>query len=295
MSAAEIETGFDFFEIRKNQTRSQPCIITVAITGSVPRKEHNPAVPIAVSEQVESTQAAFEAGAAIVHVHVRNDDQSTTSNPDKFADFQERIRRHCPGIIVQFSTGGRSGVGSERGGMLHHRPDMASLATGSCNFPTRVYENSPDLIRELAGKMTRYGVKPEIEVFDLAMLFNAVDYARDGLLSPPLHVQFVLGVKHAQPADREVLAFEVAKLKALMPEATWVAAGIGRHQLEVNRWCLEMGGHCRTGLEDNVRWDRGRLAASNAELVRRVADLCAEYDRVVATPAVARGILGLRP
>jgi 3-oxoadipate:acetyl-CoA acetyltransferase len=270
-----------------------PCIITVAITGSVPRKENNPAVPITVTEQIESTHEAFEAGAALVHVHVRNDDQSTTSDPDKFAEFQERIRKLCPGIIVQFSTGGRSGVGSERGGMLHHRPDMASLSTGSVNFPTRVYENPPDLIRELAGKMTQFDVKPEIEVFDLAMLYNAIDYAREGLLTSPLHVQFVLGVKHAQPVDRDVLDFEVSKLKSLMPDATWVAAGIGRHQLDVNRWCLEMGGHCRTGLEDNVRWDKGRLAKSNAELVSRVAALCTEYNRVPATPATARQILGL--
>jgi uncharacterized protein (DUF849 family) len=276
-----------------NSGGSRPCIITVAITGSVPRKENNPAVPITVSEQVESTHAAFEAGAALVHVHVRNDDQSTTSDPDKFAEFQQRIHAHCPGIIVQFSTGGRSGVGSERGGMLHHAPDMASLSTGSCNFPTRVYENPPELIQELAEKMNRYGVKPEIEVFDLAMLYNAVNYAREGLLKAPLHVQFVLGVKHALPAHRDILEFQVAKLEALMPDATWVAAGIGRHQLDVNRWSLEMGGHCRTGLEDNVRWDKTRLAASNAELVTRVATLCAEYDRVVATPAVARGILGL--
>ena len=272
-----------------------PCIITVAITGSVPRKEHNPAVPITLNEQLESTHAAFEAGAALVHVHVRNDDQSTTSNPDKFAAFQERIRPLCPGIIVQFSTGGRSGVGSERGGMLHLRPDMASLATGSCNFPTRVYENSPDLIGELAGKMRAHDVKPEIEVFDLAMLYNAVDYANAGIVQAPLHVQFVLGVKHALPAHRDLLAFQVAKLRELMPDATWVAAGIGRHQFEVNRWCLEMGGHCRTGLEDNVRWDRARLAASNAELVGRVAELCAEHRRSVATPRVARALLGLRP
>jgi len=272
---------------------SPPCIITVAITGSVPRKENNPAVPITVSEQVESTHAAYEAGAAMVHVHVRNDDQSTTSNPDKFADFKERIRRHCPDIILQFSTGGRSGVGSERGGMLHLRPEMASLSTGSVNFPTRVYENPPDLIQELAGKMNQYGVKPEIEVFDLAMLYNAINYARDGLLKTPLHVQFVLGVKHALPAERDILEFEVAKLKERMPDATWVAAGIGRHQLDVNRWCLEMGGHCRTGLEDNVRWDKTRLAASNAELVARVNDLCAEHNREVASPAAARQILGI--
>jgi len=270
-----------------------PCIITVAITGSVPRKENNPAVPITVTEQVESTHASYEAGAAMVHVHVRNDDQTTTSNPDKFAEFKERIRRHCPDIILQFSTGGRSGVGSERGGMLHHRPEMASLSTGSVNFPTRVYENPPDLIVELAEKMTQHGVKPEIEVFDLAMLYNAIDYARNGLLKAPLHVQFVLGVKHALPAERDILEFEVGKLRTLMPDATWVAAGIGRHQLDVNRWCLEMGGHCRTGLEDNVRWDKTRLAASNAELVARVRDLCAEYNRDVASPAVAREILGL--
>jgi uncharacterized protein (DUF849 family) len=275
------------------EANAQPCIITIAITGSLPRKENNPAVPITTTEQIESTHAAFEAGATVVHVHVRNDDQSPTSNPDKFAAFQEGIRKFCPGIIVQFSTGGRSGVGSERGEMLQHRPDMASLSTGSCNFPTRVYENSPELIEELALKMNRYGVKPEIEVFDLAMLYNAVKYARNGLLRVPLHVQFVLGVKNALPAERDILEFEVAKVRELMPETTWVAAGIGRHQLEVNRWCLEMGGHCRTGLEDNVRWDKNRLAESNAELVNRVTDLCAEYGRTVAAPEAARKILGL--
>jgi uncharacterized protein (DUF849 family) len=289
----ERATLFRYSFLVKNSSRL-PCIITVAITGSLPRKENNPAVPITVIEQVESTHAAFEAGATVVHLHVRNDDQSPTSAPDKFAEFQERIRKLCPGIIVQFSTGGRSGVGSERGGMLHHRPDMASLSTGSCNFPTRVYENPPDLIQELAEQMKRHHVKPEIEVFDLAMLYNAVNYARGGLIQTPLHMQFVLGVKHALPAERDLLQFEVAKLKELMPEATWVAAGIGRHQLEVNRWCLEMGGHCRTGLEDNVRWDKTRLAESNAELVKRVADFCAEYRRPVATPEVARSILGLK-
>ena len=273
-----------------------PCIITVAITGSRPRKEHNPAVPITLSEQLESTHEAFEAGAALVHVHVRNDDGSTSSSPEKFAAFQEGIRPLCPGIIVQFSTGGRSGVGAaERGGMLPLRPDMASLTTGSCNFPTRVYENPPELINDLAGRMREFDVKPEIEVFDLAMLYSAVDFARAGTVGCPLHVQFVLGVKNALPVDRDILNFQVSKLHQLMPDATWVAAGIGRHQLEINRWALEMGGHCRTGLEDNVRWDKTRLAASNAELVARVADLCGEYGRPVATPTEARQILGLRP
>ncbi len=270
-----------------------PCIITVAITGSVPRKEHNPAVPVTVPEQILSTREAFEAGAALAHVHVRNDDGSTTSDPEKFAVLQAGIRQHCPGMIVQFSTGGRSGEGTERGGMLSHRPDMASLATGSVNFPLRIYENSPELIRDLARKMLEYDIKPEIEVFDLSMLYQALNLVDEGLIKAPLHMQFVLGVKNALPATRQVFDFLVAELQRLMPEATWVAAGIGRQQLEVNRWCLEAGGHCRTGLEDNIRWDKSRLAASNGELVVRVAGLCADYGRHPASASEARAILGL--
>lgn len=250
-------------------------------------------MPITVSEQIESTQEAFEAGAAIAHVHVRNDDQSPTSDPERFARLSEGLRKHCPGMIIQFSTGGRSGKGSERGGMLYLKPDMASLSTGSCNFPTIIYENHPTLIHELAAKMMEYGIKPEIEVFDLSMLYQALRLAEEGVLRTPLHVQFVFGVKNAMPAIRDVLEFQVAQLKKLAPEATWTAAGIGRHQFEVNRWSLELGGHCRTGLEDNVRIDRNRLAASNAELVKQVVSLCADYGRRPATPAEARRMLGL--
>jgi 3-keto-5-aminohexanoate cleavage enzyme len=271
-----------------------PTIITVAITGSVPRKENNPAVPITPEEQIESTQAAFEAGATVAHIHVRNDDQSPTSDPARFARVQEGLRRHCPGLIIQFSTGGRSGKGSERGMMLDLAPDMASLSTGSVNFPTIIYENHPTLIAELAARMKRFGVKPEIEVFDLSMLYQAVRMAEEGLLESPLHVQFVFGIKNAMPAIRQVLEFEVSELRRLMPRATWAAAGIGAAQLEVNRWTLELGGHCRTGLEDNVRFDRTRLASSNAELVKRVADLCADYGTRPATAAEARAVLGLR-
>ena len=272
---------------------SDPCIITVAITGSVPRREDNPAVPITIAEQIESTHAAFEAGASLAHLHVRNDDQSTTSDPGRFLALKEGLEKHCPGMILQFSTGGRSGVGAERGLMLRHRPDMASLSTGSCNFPTRVYDNSPELIDDLAQKMRDYNIKPEIEIFDLAMLYNALDMAGDGRITGPLHVQFVLGVKNALPARREILEFEVAQLRSLAPDATWAAAGIGRFQLEVNRWVLEMGGHCRTGLEDNIRMDRSTLAPSNAALVKRVVDLCPEYDRRPATTDEARRILSL--
>ena len=272
-----------------------PCIITVAITGSLPRKENNPAVPITIPEQVESTQAAFEAGATLAHLHVRNDDQSSTSDPARFARLQEELRRHCPGMILQFSTGGRSGAGRERGAMLALRPDMASLATGSCNFPTRVYENAPDLVDWLAAEMLAHGVKPEIEAFDLSMIFKAVEMQRAGRIRAPLHVQFVMGVKNAMPVDRAAFEFYVATLRRLAPDATWTGAAIGKDQLTLNRWSLELGGHCRTGLEDNVRWDRTTLAPSNAALVARVADLCPAYGRRPATVPEARAILNLPP
>ena len=272
-----------------------PCVISVAITGSVPRKKDNLAVPITIAEQVESTQAAYEAGASLVHVHVRDEQENASSDPERFAALQQGIRRYCPDIIIQFSTGGRGRLFAQRGAMLYLKPDMASLATGSVNFPTIVYQNPPDFIRTLAQQMIDHGIKPEIEIFDLAMLYNTADMLRDGLLIPPVHVQFVLGVKHALPARREILEFEVAQLRNVLPDATWTAAGIGRHQLDVNHWALTLGGHCRTGLEDNVRWDRDTLAESNAQLVARVAALCRDYGRPVATPAQARQLLHLPP
>lgn len=271
-----------------------PCIITVAITGSVPKKADTPAVPVAVSEQIESTHAAFEAGASLVHIHVRDQDERPSSDPDKFGEVQEGIAKHCPGIIIQFSTGARGREASERAGMLHHGPDMASLATGSVNFPTFVNENPQDFVRDLARTMKDGGIKPECELFDLAMLYNAADLVAEGLLEDPPHVQFVMGIKGAQPALRQILEFELAELRRLLPNATWTAAGLGRHQLEVNHWALELGGHCRTGLEDNIRYDKTRLAESNAELVARVAGLCPRYDRHPASPAEARALLGLR-
>ena len=274
---------------------ADPCIITVAITGSVPRKKDNPALPVTIAEQVESTHEAFEAGATLVHVHVRDENENSSSDPERFARLQEGVATHCPGMIMQFSTGGRGRQMEQRGAMLYLKPDMASLATGSVNFPTIVYENPPDFVRHLAKTMLDHGIKPEIEVFDLAMLYNTADLVAEGLIADPPHVQFVFGVRHALPARREILEFELAQLKKLLPRATWTAAGIGRYQLEVNRWSLELGGHCRTGLEDNVRWDKETLAPSNAALVRRVAELCGEHGRKVATPAEARALLGLAP
>ena len=270
---------------------TNPCIICVAITGSVPRKEDNPAVPTTISEQVESTHEAYEAGASIVHAHVRMDDQTPTSDPERFARLKEALEKYCPGMILQFSTGGRSGAGRERGGMLSLAPDMASLTVGSNNFPTRVYENSPDLVDWLASEMLKYKVKPEIEAFDLSHIFQAAKMQADGRLQGPLYVQFVMGVKNAMPADKRSFDYFVETLGRLAPDAQWCAAGIGRHQIEVNEWCVAAGGHCRTGLEDNIRIDRDTLAPSNAALVRRVVDLCDRYARPVATAAQARAIL----
>jgi uncharacterized protein (DUF849 family) len=273
---------------------TKPCIICVAITGSVPRKKDNPAVPVTIEEQIESTQASFEAGATICHAHVRDENENPTSDPDRFAALKEGLEKYCPGMIIQFSTGGRSGNGRDRGGMLPLRPDMASLTVGSNNFPTRVYENSPDLVDWLSSEMLVHDIKPEIEAFDLSHIFQAAKMQADGRLAGPIYVQFVMGVKNAMPVDRKVFDFYVETLKRLSPESEWCAAGVGPGQIMLNEWCVAKGGHARTGLEDNVRWDKDSLAPSNAALVGRVVDLCHKYDRPVATVAEARGLLGLR-
>lgn len=272
-----------------------PAIVTVAITGSLPRKKDNPAVPVTPSEQIESTHEAYEAGASLVHIHVRNPDETPSSNPELYARVQEGVRKHCPGMIVQFSTGGRGRNQNERGAMLYLKPDMASLATGSVNFPASVYENPPDFVEGLAKTMLEHDIKPEIEVFDLSMLYNAATLVAKGLLKPPAHVQFVMGIPNALPAKRSVLEFMIKELADVLPGATWTAAGIARHQAEVSDWALELGGHTRTGLEDNVKVGKNRLAASNAELVRLAVERCARHGRRPATPAEARRLLGLRP
>jgi 3-keto-5-aminohexanoate cleavage enzyme len=278
-----------------NPHAGKPCIICVAITGSLPTKDNNPAVPITVAEQIESTQEAFEAGATIAHCHVRDDEGKPTSDPERFARLKEGLEKHCPGMIVQLSTGGRSGAGRTRGGMLPLRPDMASLTTGSNNFPTRVYENPPDLIDWLAAEMSRYDVMPEIECFDLSHILKAADMKRKGQIKGTPYVQFVMGVKNAMPVDRHVFDYYIQTVHRLFgPDAPWCAAGIGPAQIVLNDWAVSSGGHARTGLEDNVRLDRDTLAPSNAALVQRVTALCDRYERPVADWKTARAILGLR-
>lgn len=274
---------------------TEPCIICVAITGSLPTKANNPAVPISVPEQIESTHEAFEAGAAICHAHVRNEDETPSSDPEKFARLKEGLEKDCPGMIIQFSTGGRSGAGKTRGGMLPLRPDMASLSVGSNNFPTRVYENPPDLVDWLAAEMKTHEVKPEVEAFDLSHILKAAQMHRDGQIVDTPYVQFVMGVRNAMPADRDVFDFYVKTVRRLFGDTVhWCAAGIGAAQLTLNEWAISSGGHARTGLEDNVRLDKTTLATSNAALVRRTVEICAKHGRSVATPQQAREMLRLR-
>ena len=272
---------------------SKPCIICVASTGSLPTKKDNPNVPISISEQIESTHESFEAGATICHAHVRNEDETPTSDPEKFALLKEGISKHCPDMIIQFSTGGRSGSGKERGGMLPLKPDMASLSVGSNNFPTRVYENSPELILWLAEQMRIHKVMPEVEAFDLSHIINAIDMHSKGLIYGDLYVQFVMGVKNAMPADETIFKFYVELMQKRAPKSEWCGAGIGANQILVNEWSIKAGGHTRVGLEDNVRLDKETLAPSNAALVKRAVELCELYNRPVATSQEARNLLGL--
>jgi len=274
----------------------EPVVIAVAITGSVPRKKDNPAVPITPTEQIESTHQAFEAGATLAHIHVRNDDESPSSDPERFAAVQAGIVKHCPGMIVQFSTGGRGRDPSARGSALYLKPDMASLSTGSVNFPTIVYENHTTLVTDLATKMRDNGIRPEIEIFDLSHLHGARRLVDAGLMDERPHVQFVMGVQNAMPAEEHLLDLMLDELSRVLPRATWTAAGIGRNQAPVMEWALKRGADAvRTGLEDNVRISKDRLAASNAELVQAAAETIARHGRRVATPAEARAILGLKP
>ena len=272
-----------------------PVVIAVAITGSVPRKKDNPALPVTPSEQIESTHAAYEAGAALVHIHVRNPDESPSSDPDLFARVQEGVAKQCPGMIVQFSTGGRGRDQALRGSSLIHRPDMASLSTGSVNFPTIVYENAASLVIDLATRMQQNDILPEIEIFDLSHLHGARRLVDGGLMNERPHVQFVLGVKNAMPAEEHLLDLLLSELRRILPHATWTAAGIGVHQTPVMEWALARGADAvRTGLEDNIRITRDRLASGNAELVQLAVDAIEAHGRRPATASEARALLGLR-
>ncbi len=265
-------------------------IITVAPTGSVPTKSNTPHIPITPEEIIQTGVACERAGAAIIHVHARDPkDQSPSTDFALFKEICDGLRQET-NLIVQISTGGRAGAAYEdRSRRLSLAPEMASLTTGSVNFPTAVYANAPDLIGNLARDMQTHGVKPEIEVFDVGMIQNAVDLVGQGLMENPLHFDFVMGLKGAIPATIENLVH----LKSSLPrDATWTVAGIGAAQLPMGTHAIAMGGHVRVGLEDCIYFSKGRLA-TNEELVQRMADLAGTLLRSVATPDEARQILNL--
>lgn len=271
---------------------SHPLIITAALNGAEVTREQQPALPITSEELARAGIEAVQAGASILHLHARKPDGTPSHDPALFDEAIRLIQAECDPII-QISTGGSIGMtAEERLAPLVLRPEMASLTTGTVNFGDGVFHNPPDLVETFARRMTELGIKPEIEVFDTGMLTTALQLVRRGLLQPPLHVQFVLGVPGAMAGTPRNL-FHL--LESLPPEYTWTVAGIGRVQLPLTALAISLGGHVRVGFEDNIYYRKGELAQSNAQLVARVARLAAELERPVATPAEARALLGLPP
>lgn len=266
-------------------------IITVAPTGSIPKKKDTPHVPVTIEEIVGCALRCEDEGASIVHIHIRDEDENPSDDPRIFHEIVNRIRARSD-LIIQVSTGGRAGTDLEsRIQRLQMCPEMASLTTGSVNFRTSAYVNPPDLIEALAEEMHRLAIKPEMEIFDLSMINNAVALADRSLTDKPLHFNFVMGLQGAMPAKIGHLVHLATGLPA---ESTWTVSGIGAAQLKMNLHAVLMGGHVRVGLEDNIYYKKGELA-TNERLVERIVRLSKELGRDVATPDEARKILGLVP
>ncbi len=264
-------------------------IITVAPTGNVPTRETNPSLPLTPDEIAEDIFRCYQAGAAVAHLHARNEAGEPTADVEVFAAITERVRHKCD-MIIQFSTGARAGkTVAERGACIALKPEMASLTTGSSNFSNSVNFNSPELIIELAQKMDQNGVKPEIEVFDLSALEYAKYLVKKEILKPPLHINLVLGVPGSMGGTARNLFFLVESLPA---NCTWCVTAIGKAHRQLSALGLVLGGHVRTGLEDLNELEAG-IPVSNLQLVQRVATLAKAYGREIATPAEARKILGL--
>jgi 3-keto-5-aminohexanoate cleavage enzyme len=267
-------------------------IISVALTGSWTTRQHTPYVPLTPAEIAEQAIASWRAGAAIAHLHMRDANGVITCDPALYAEARERIRAAGCDIILNFSTGGGAGrtTEDERIAPVALGPEIASFDAGSTNFGDGVFMNSPAFLKRLAAAMLEHGVKPEIECFDAGMVTTALRMADEGLLRQPLYFQFVLGIKGAAPATVAQLSYMVSMLP---PGTPWSVCSVGRNQLPMNMAAIIMGGHARTGLEDNVYYSRGLLAAGNAHLVARLARLARELARPPASPDEARTILGL--
>ena len=265
-------------------------IITVAPTGNVPTREMNPHLPVTPEEIADSAVRCRKAGASLIHIHARDPNEKPTLDPQVFARIHSLVAKRTD-LIVQISTGGRAGMDAESRSAAVRllRPEMASLTTGSMNFPDRVYANSFELIELLARTMKEAGTKPEMEIFEPGMITNAQKLVAKELATEPLHFDFVLGSRGSLPATAKNLLY---LSETIPPGSTWTVAGIGRWQLPMAALAIVMGGHVRVGLEDNLYYRKGQLA-TNEQLVARVARIAAEVGRPVATPEEARQILGL--
>jgi 3-keto-5-aminohexanoate cleavage enzyme len=264
-------------------------ILTAAINGAEVTKADNPSLPITPDEVGEEALRCAEAGASIVHLHGRNPDGSPTQDIDTFRSYFSAVRDRSD-IIVQFSTGGAVGMDlEERIEALALCPEMATLTTGTCNFGESVFENSLPAIRLIAERQRQFGITPEIEVFDIGMLDTAIRLVEhEGVLRGPLHVDFVLGVPGAMNGDEQHLEYLVSRLPTGW---TWCVAGVGRHELRLARHALELGGHVRVGLEDNIYLSKGVLADGSHSLVSAVAHMAGELGRRVLTIAESRRVL----
>jgi len=268
-------------------------IISAALTGSTPMKAQNAGLPVTPDEIAASAISCWNAGAAIVHLHTRDDTGKMVCDPVRFAKAQELIRASGSDVIINMSTSGGPGNldDEHRLGPLALHPEIASFDCGSLNFGSKVFINSPTFLDMLAAEMLVQGVLPEIECFDTGHIWSATRLIDEGKLKPPFWFQMVLGVRGGAPGEIRSL---VQMVDMLPKEAIWSCCGIGRAQLPLNLPTIAMGGHVRTGLEDNIYYHKGELAVSNAQPVERIVRIAGEVGRPVATPADAREILGLK-
>ncbi|MDR1781521.1 MAG: 3-keto-5-aminohexanoate cleavage protein [Bacilli bacterium] len=273
---------------------SNKLIITACISGAEVTKEHNPAVPYTVDEFVKEAKAAYEAGASIIHLHVRNDDGLPTQDQARYEEIINAIKKEIPDVIIQPSTGGAVGMSSEeRLQPINLYPEMATLDCGTCNFGgDEIFENTENMIIEFAEKMAKFNVKPECEVFDKGMIDMALRLHKKGLIKDDnLHFDFVMGVNGGISATTRDLEFMVGSIPS---NCTWTAAGVGKAAFPIAAMTIVMGGHVRIGFEDNVYLEKGVLAKSNGELVAKVVTLANLLGREIASPCEAREILGLK-
>ena len=268
-------------------------IITAAICGAEVTKEQNPAVPYTVEEIVREAKSAVDAGAAIVHLHVREDDGTPTQSKERFKQCIDAIYKECPDVILIPSTGGAVGMtAEERLQPTELFPEMATLDCGTCNFGDDVFENTMPMMRAFGKRMLENNIKPEYECFEMGHLDTILTMARKGLVpADPMQFNFVLGVAGCTPATVDNLCWMV---KSIPAGSTWTATGIGRHAFTLAAPTIVMGGNVRVGFEDNLYISRGVLARSNGELVEKVVRLSRELGRDIATSAEARQILGLK-